>query len=134
MQDESPTTSTTVTSIEQDDWWPETMEADSLLRSSEGEWKSNEGSYVSPLAYDGLQSEDVWNADITGEIKKALPNDDDSSIVKTAKVLGAILLTAGGLFFMLKKPTTPTVVANAEKSKWVKKAETLYTEEEPESE
>jgi len=133
MQEKSPMASSSVTSIEDDEWWPKTMESDSLIRSNEGEWKRNEGSYVSPLAYDGLQGEDVWNADITGEIKKALPNDDDSSIVKTAKVLGAILLTAGGLFFMLKKPTTPIVVANAEKSKWVKKAETLYTEEESES-
>jgi len=117
-------------SIEDDDWWPQNMESDSMVKSSAGEWHNTDGSYVSPLAYDGLQSEEMWNADITGEIKKALPSENDSSIVKTAKVLGAILLTAGGLFFMLKKPTMPTVMAEADKSKWMKRAETLYTEEE----
>jgi len=83
---------------------------------------------VSPLSYDGFSNEE-WNADLNAEMLKALPQDGDSGIVKTAKVLGAVLLTASGLFFMLKRPTTSPIVENYEASKWVQKAETMESDE-----
>ena len=92
-------------------------------------WNDKGGSYISPLSYVGVLGDEDWNADLSSEVKKALPQEGDSSIVKTAKVLGAVLLTASGLFFMLKRPNPSPVVENYEASKWMQRAETLDSDE-----
>ena len=110
-----------------DDWWAE-GEPPALNSENSKDWQDKGGAYVSPLSYDGFSNEE-WNADLNSEMLKALPQDGDSGIVKTAKVLGAVLLTASGLFFMLKRPTTSPIVENYEASKWVQKAETMKSDE-----
>ena len=111
-----------------DDWWAEGEPPKMQINNSEN-WSDKGGSYISPLSYDGVIGDEEWNADLSSEMKKALPQDGDSSLVKTAKVLGAVLLTASGLFFMLKRPNPSPVVENYEASKWVQRAETLDSDE-----
>jgi hypothetical protein len=85
-------------------------------------WKSGAQSgqsYISPFAYDGI--EDMgWSTDLASEARNLMPSDEDSPFLQSIKVLSAVLLTAGGLFLVLKVPTAQdSVQMQAEQSRWL---------------
>ena len=85
-------------------------------------WESG-GSYVSPFAYDGIEDE-AWSTDLASEARNLMPSEDDSPFLQSIKVLSAVLLTAGGLFLVLKVPTAhDSIEMQAEKSRWLEALE-----------
>lgn len=91
-------------------------ESDEMVEES---WESKRGAYFSPFSYDGIE-EEGWSADLASEARNLMPTEDDSPFLQSIKVLSAVLLTAGGLFLVLKVPN-PTEVPqmSAEKSRWL---------------
>ena len=85
-------------------------------------WESG-GSYVSPFSYDGIEDE-AWSTDLASEARNLMPSEDDSPFLQSIKVLSAVLLTAGGLFLVLKVPTPQdSMQMQAEKSRWLEALE-----------
>ena len=89
-------------------------------------WKSGAQSgqsYMSPFAYDGI--EDMgWSTDLASEARNLMPSDEDSPFLQSIKVLSAVLLTAGGLFLVLKVPTPQdSIKMQAEQSRWLEALE-----------
>jgi hypothetical protein len=99
-----------------DDYKMWDAESDEMVEKS---WESKGGSYFSPFSYDGIE-EEGWSADLASEARNLMPTEDDSPFLQSIKVLSAVLLTAGGLFLVLKVPN-PTEVPqmSAEKSRWL---------------
>ena len=53
-----------------------------------------------------------------------MPSDEDSPFLQSIKVLSAVLLTAGGLFLVLKVPTPQdSIKMQAEQSRWLEALE-----------
>jgi len=85
-------------------------------------WESG-GSYTSPFSYDGIEDE-AWSTDLASEARNLMPSEDDSPFLQSIKVLSAVLLTAGGLFLVLKVPTAQDAVQmDSEKSRWLEALE-----------
>lgn len=99
-----------------DDYKMWDAESDEMVEKS---WESKGGAYFSPFSYDGIE-EEGWSADLASEARNLMPTEDDSPFLQSIKVLSAVLLTAGGLFLVLKVPN-PTEVPqmSAEKSRWL---------------
>ena len=95
-------------------------ESDNVVEKS---WDSKTGAYFSPFSYDGIE-EEGWSADLASEARNLMPTEDDSPFLQSIKVLSAVLLTAGGLFLVLKVPTpTENPQMLAEQSRWLEALE-----------
>ncbi len=103
-----------------DDWLDDEWSADDFLFSEEEEegWAKG-GSYVSPFAYDGIEDSE-WSTNLSEEARNLLPSDSDSPLLQSLKVLSAVLITAGGLFLVLKPPLAGSAPDyTAERSRWL---------------
>jgi len=113
-----------------DDWDADFTAEDEDYSSEPKEWSQPQGSYQSPFSYDGF-GEDEWSADMAPDLRKALPSENDSPLLQSVKILGAVLLTAGGLFLVLKPQTARGPVVRAEeRSPWVEKLDGSFSESE----
>ena len=65
-----------------------------------------------------------WSTDLASEARNLMPSDEDSPFLQSIKVLSAVILTAGGLFLVLKVPTAQdSVKLQAEQSRWLEALE-----------
>ena len=102
-----------------DDWLDDEWSADDFLFSEEEEGWAKGGSYVSPFAYDGIEDSE-WSTNLSEEARNLLPSDSDSPLLQSLKVLSAVLITAGGLFLVLKPPLAGSAPDyTAERSRWL---------------
>ena len=113
-----------------DDWSAEdiidTDVASDTIMDVPPSWQAgaqSQGSYISPFSYDGIE-DDGWSTDLASEARNLMPSEDDSPFLQSIKVLSAVLLTAGGLFLVLKVPTAQdSVPMQAEQSRWLEALE-----------
>jgi len=87
-------------------------------------WQQDKGAYVSRLmTYDGIENEG-WSTDLASEARHLLPSENDSPLLQSLKVFSAVLLTAGGLFLVLKPPTLGNATTfQTEQSSWIETLE-----------